>query len=72
MVILKVENSDFLRFVINFKGQSIIGSYMKAPTFVAQLMRFPELQIPAFIAVAQADQKGDLNPQLWHNPRIEF
>jgi hypothetical protein len=31
-------------------------------------MSLPKLQIPAFIAVVQADQKGDLYPQLWHKP----
>ena len=71
MIILKIENRDFPGRIVNRKGQPVIGSHVKAPAAIAQLVRFPERKTSEFIAMFHACEERQLNPDLANHSPIE-
>lgn len=72
MMILQIKNRNFLRGVVYGKGHPVIGRDVKAPSVIAQPVRFPKCKVAKFVAVRHADQKCELNLQFPDNPLIEF
>lgn len=72
MIVLKIENSDFLRLVIDRKSEPIIRRHMKAPAIITQLVRLPEGELAAFVAVLHCRQESELDAQLPGHTQIEL
>ena len=71
MIILQIEDRDFPGRIINRKGQPVIGSHVKAPASIAQLVDLPESETSEFIAMFHACEERQLNPYLANHPLIE-
>jgi hypothetical protein len=72
MIVFKVENRNFLGRIVNSERQPEIGSDMKAPSIIAQLMRLPERPILDLIGMLDTVEKEEHLGQLIDNPAIEL